>query len=73
MIEVLEDIGNLFSIEHAGAILGQQPPAGPQLRENTLSEGAWLPWSPTAEPWGRGPSPQILKSLTQGTPNALSR
>lgn len=48
---MLEDIGNLFSIEHAGAILGQ-PPARPQLREDTLSEGALAPFEPYSGAWG---------------------
>lgn len=46
---MLEDIENLFSIEHAGAILGQ-PPAFPQLGVKTLPDGHWLPRSPTAKP-----------------------
>ena len=31
--------------------------------------GRWLPWSPAAKPGGS--SPQILKSLTQGTPECI--
>ena len=42
---VLEGIENLFSIEHAGAILGQ-PSALPQLRAKTLRDGALAPLEP---------------------------
>ena len=41
----------------------------PSWEQRPFRMGCWLPWSPEAKPGGS--SPQILKSLTQGTPKCI--